>query len=115
MNKPVRSVAVDYGAEQAAMQVYLKQGAQRAFALGNRGPIRFAADGNVHPDILDAYWRRGFYIFEGVLAPDELADIEADVKGILDYSPHAAAGEIWRWDEAAGASMKDYNLLDLSI
>jgi hypothetical protein len=31
------------------------------------------------------------------------------------YRPHAAAGEIWRWDDAARASMRDYNLLDLSI
>ena len=31
------------------------------------------------------------------------------------YQPHAAAGLRLRWDEAAKASMKDYNLLDLSI
>jgi hypothetical protein len=31
------------------------------------------------------------------------------------YQPHATAGEHFRWDEAAKASMKDYNLLDLSI
>ena len=42
-------------------------GARRA--LGNRGPIRFTAAGQLHPDILDAYWRCGFYIFEGVLGP----------------------------------------------
>ncbi len=31
------------------------------------------------------------------------------------YRPHAAAGETYRWDAAAKAGMKDYNLLDLSI
>src|SRR5690606_33111398 len=31
------------------------------------------------------------------------------------YKPHAEAGEVWRWDEAARADIKDYNLLDLSI
>ena len=31
------------------------------------------------------------------------------------YQPHAAAGRDLRWDAAAKASMKDYNLLDLSI
>jgi ectoine hydroxylase-related dioxygenase (phytanoyl-CoA dioxygenase family) len=31
------------------------------------------------------------------------------------YKPHAEAGETWRWDEAAKAEIKDYNLLDLSI
>lgn len=71
----------------AAMRAYLAEGERRAFTLGNRGPIRFTADGKVHPDILDAYWRCGFYVFEGVLKPDELADIEADIKNILERLP----------------------------
>jgi len=79
--------AVDYGAEQAAMEAYLRDGERRAMALGNRGPIRFTPDGALHPDILAAYWRCGFYVFEGVLKPAELADIEADVKDILDRLP----------------------------
>jgi len=77
MNAPV---GVDNGPEEAAMRTYLAEGAQRAMALGNRGPIRFTADGKLHPDILDAYWRCGFYVFEGVLGAAELADIEADIK-----------------------------------
>jgi len=79
--------ATDYGPEEVAMRAYLRDGEQRAFALGNRGPIRFAADGAVHPEILEAYWRCGFYVFEGVLKADELADIEADVHDILDRLP----------------------------
>lgn len=74
-------------AQDAAMKAYLKAGEARAFALGNRGPIRFTADGTVHPDILDAYWRCGFYVFEGVLGADELADIERDIHEILDRLP----------------------------
>jgi phytanoyl-CoA dioxygenase PhyH len=70
------------------MQAYLRAGEERAFALGNRGPIRFEADGRLAPDILAAYWRCGFYVFEGVLAAQELADIEADVKEILERLPH---------------------------
>ena len=77
----------DYGPEQAAMQAYLRDGEKRAYALGNRGPIRFTADGKLHPEILDAYWRCGFYVFEGVLKRDELADIEADLKHMLDRLP----------------------------
>ncbi|WP_119420588.1 phytanoyl-CoA dioxygenase family protein [Desertibaculum subflavum] len=87
MSQALRQPAVDYGTEEAAMQAYLREGEQRAFALGNRGPIRLTADGKIHPDILDAYWRCGFYVFEGVLKPDELADIEADFKDILDRLP----------------------------
>src|ERR1700748_1972821 len=81
------TLTVDYGTEEAAMRAYLHGGEQRAFSLGNRGPIRFTAEGAVHPDILDAYWRCGFYVFEGVLQPDELADIEADLHAILDRLP----------------------------
>ena len=71
---------VDYGSEAVAMQAYLEAGEERARQLGNRGPIRFGADGLVHPDILEAYWRCGFYVFEGVLGAAELADIEADLR-----------------------------------
>jgi hypothetical protein len=81
------AVRADYGEQEAAMRDYLAQGERRAFSLGNRGPIRFTADGSLHPEILAAYWRCGFYVFEGVLAPDELADIEADLKSILDRLP----------------------------
>ncbi|MFO1081833.1 MAG: phytanoyl-CoA dioxygenase family protein [Reyranellaceae bacterium] len=78
---------VDYGSEEAAMQAYLREGERRAFALGNRGPIRFTADGALHPEIVAAYWRCGFYVFEGVLQADELADIERDLKDILGRLP----------------------------
>jgi hypothetical protein len=81
------STKVDYGAEEAAMQAYLRVGEQRAAALGNRGPIRFTDTGELHPEIAEAYWRCGFYIFEGVLKPDELADIEHDLHDILDRLP----------------------------
>ncbi len=85
MNAPV---PIDYGPEEAAMRAYLADGERRAFALGNRGPIRFTADGSVHPDILDAYWRHGFYVFENVLGAEELADIEADITtNVLDRLP----------------------------
>ncbi|MDE2580287.1 MAG: phytanoyl-CoA dioxygenase family protein [Rhodospirillales bacterium] len=87
MNKPIATVATTYGREEAAMRDYLRDGERRAFALGNRGPIRFTAAGQVHPDILDAYWRCGFYVFEGVLAADELADIEADFQAIRAALP----------------------------
>ena len=87
MNKPLTTPGVDYGPEEAAMREYLRAGEARAMALGNRGPIRFDADGRIHPDIVEAYWRCGFYVFEGVLQADELADIEADVQDILARLP----------------------------
>jgi hypothetical protein len=86
--------APDYGSEESAMQAYLRDGERRAFELGNRGPIRFDANGKLAQDILDAYWRCGFYVFEGVLRPEELADIEADVKSILDQLPREKGSRV---------------------
>ncbi|MGE0653235.1 MAG: phytanoyl-CoA dioxygenase family protein [Alphaproteobacteria bacterium] len=87
MSQAMRAQATDYGSEEAAMQAYLREGEERAYALGNRGPMRFTADGSVHPDILEAYWRTGFYVFEGVLGKEELAEIEADFHNLLERLP----------------------------
>src|SRR6185312_15442839 len=87
MNDSALPIEVDYGPEEAAMRRYLGEGEARAYSLGNRGPIRFTADGRISPDIIDAYWRCGFYVFENVLRPDELADIEADIHDILERLP----------------------------
>ncbi len=76
-----------YGSESAAMAAYLKQGEERAFALGNRGTVRYGPDGKLHPDILAFYWKNGFYIFENVLQQEELNEIEQDVLGIMDRLP----------------------------
>ncbi len=61
------------------MRVFLHEGEGRALALRNRGPLRFEADGSLPIDILAAYWRQGFYVFEGALGTEEVADIQADV------------------------------------
>jgi hypothetical protein len=87
MNKAFTASTVDYGPEEAAMRAYLREGERRAFDLGNRGAIRFTPEGKVHKDILEAYWRCGFYVFEGVLQTEELAEIEADLFDILDRLP----------------------------
>ena len=83
----IAATGTDYGTEEAAMQAYLRDGEERAFALGNRGPVRYTDEGQIHPEILEAYWRCGFYIFEGVIDSDELQDIEADLHDILDRLP----------------------------
>jgi hypothetical protein len=84
-NDPIRPPDPDW---QQAMQAYLREGEARAYALGNRGPIRYTDDGRVHPEILDAYWRCGFYVLEGVLPKAELAEIEADIReNVLERLP----------------------------
>ena len=87
MYRSSTAVAVDYGPHEAAMQAYLREGEARAMALGNRGPIRFDAGGALHPDIVAAFSRSGFYVFEDVLGAGELADIEADFHDILERLP----------------------------
>jgi ectoine hydroxylase-related dioxygenase (phytanoyl-CoA dioxygenase family) len=75
------------GDDEAVMQAYLRDGERRARALNNRGPLRFNADGSLDAEILDAYWRYGFYIFENVLGAGELADIERDLVDIMERLP----------------------------
>ena len=103
---------VDYGSEEAAMKAYLAAGERRAAALGNRGPIRFTASGELHPDILDAYWRCGFYVFEGVLRTEELADLEGDLREILARLPvERGAAVDAKGRPALAADCKGPNLL----
>ncbi len=87
MNRASTAAAADYGPHEAAMQEYLREGEERAMALGNRGPIRFDAGGALNSDILAAFSRCGFYVFEDVLRADELADIESDLHDILERLP----------------------------
>jgi hypothetical protein len=84
----MRQTAIDTQVnDKDAMQSYILSGEARAAKLGNRGPARFDENGKLHQNILDAYWRCGFYIFEGVLNPDELADIELDLFDIMERLP----------------------------
>ena len=83
----------DYGEAEAEMARYREAGTARALALDNRGPLRFGPDGSLHPAILESYWRHGFYVFEGVLGPEELAEIERDLADLLDRAPASPGAE----------------------
>ena len=69
------------------MEEYGRAAEARAYALGNRGPIRFTADGKLDPDILDSYWKHGFYVLQGVVGPEELTELRAAVDRTLDCAP----------------------------
>jgi len=71
----------------ATMSGYMRDGEQRARELGNRGPIRFDDNGEIHPEILDEYWRCGFYVFEGVFGEAEIDELRADVDRVLAGAP----------------------------
>jgi hypothetical protein len=72
---------------QARMAGYLNAGEARARAIGNRGPVRFGADGKLHADIAEAYWRHGFYIFEDVVSREEVEALRSDAMNMLQRAP----------------------------
>ena len=72
---------------QKVMEEYGRAAEARAYGLGNRGPIRFTSDGKLDPAILDAYWRHGFYVLQGVVGSEELAELRAAVDRTLDRAP----------------------------
>jgi hypothetical protein len=74
---------------ERAMSEYGRRAEARAHALGNRGPIRLGADGRLLPEILDSYWTHGFYVFQGVVGPDELSELRADIDAVLSRAPVA--------------------------
>ncbi len=68
---------------------YFRAGEERAHSLGNRGPLRFADDGTLHPEVLASYWEHGFYVLEGVLGGEELGDLRLELADLLDRAPVA--------------------------
>ena len=73
---------------------YRRAGEARALALGNRGPIRYNSDGTLHDDIVEAYWKHGFYVFENVISSSELADLERDALALLERVPIAPRSKV---------------------
>jgi hypothetical protein len=71
----------------AGMRAYHEAGQRRAAAIGNRGQVRFDSDGLLHPDIVAAYWRHGYYIFEGVIGTAELAELREGCMDMLARAP----------------------------
>jgi len=94
ISRSIDACASHYGTESAAMKAYLVNGQAKALALPNRGPIRFDKDGNIHPDILNAYSEFGFYIIEDVLSEEELKDIKADLADMRENFPVHMGAEV---------------------
>ncbi len=76
------------------MAAYLEAGMARAEAIGNKGPIRFDASGDLHPDIRAAYWRHGYYVFEGVVDAAEVAALRRDANEMLERAPVRPGAEL---------------------
>ncbi|MEP5321066.1 phytanoyl-CoA dioxygenase family protein [Marinobacter alexandrii] len=83
----IEACAAHYGENAQAMRTYLLCGHERAMQLDNRGPISFDGAGKLDPKIVDAYKKYGFYVFTGVLKPEELQDIEQDLEALKKRFP----------------------------
>jgi len=68
-------------------QDYVDAGIKRASKLGNRGPVRFGKDGKLAKDIVDAYRRTGFYVFENLVDADEIRLLQKEAEMLLDRAP----------------------------
>lgn len=90
---PLEASAADYGDDEREMARYRAEGTERALALGNRGPIRFDAQGRLDAAIIESYVEHGFYVFEGVLDAAELDDIEADLADLFARAPVTKGAE----------------------
>jgi ectoine hydroxylase-related dioxygenase (phytanoyl-CoA dioxygenase family) len=76
------------------MAAYQKEGLRRAQEIGNKGPARFDANGRLHPDILSAYWKHGYYIFEGVIDQAEVEALRRDAGDMLERAPVSPGGKV---------------------
>lgn len=112
IRKSIDACAAHYGDQSEAMRHYLIEGERAALAMDNRGPIRFDADGELAQDILQAYSRYGFYIFEGVLKEDELKDIIADLDAMRASFPSESGSPLTKEGKPAlGAGCQAPNLI----
>ena len=73
---------------------YFSEGAEKAYNLPNRGPIKFTKSGALDPKILESYWRYGFYVLENVVNPEELQNLVKDFENVMDRAPTKAGGRL---------------------
>ena len=76
------------------METYIREGEARAYALGNRGPIKLGPDGKLAREILEAYREHGFYVFENVVDGNELQELREDVEYVLSRAPVEPEAEL---------------------
>lgn len=110
--KSIEACAARYGEQAEAMRNYLLEGEKQAYAMDNRGPIRFDESGDLAQDILDAYSRYGFYVFTDVLLEEELEDIKQDLDAMRKSFPAEPFGKLTADGQPAlGADCQSLNLI----
>lgn len=76
------------------MAAYQQAGVKLANEINNRGPARFDANGKLAPEIVDAYWQHGYYIFEGVVSREEVEVLRRDANLMLEGAPVAPGATV---------------------
>jgi hypothetical protein len=76
------------------MEAYGREGMRRAREIGNRGPVRFDANGRLHPDVVSAYWQHGYYVFEGVIGQAEVDELRRDAGIMLEGAPVSPGAQV---------------------
>ena len=92
--RPCAAQPIASNDDAGAIEAYCRDGAARARALGNRGPIRFDAEGRIAADILESYYETGFYVCTNVVQGAELQALIAAFEAMLDNAP--AGAEPWK-------------------
>ncbi len=75
-------------------------------ALPNRGPLNVDDDGRVSPDVLEAYWKYGFYVLEGAISNVEMSELQSEFDELLSRAPVSssattdAMGRSFSYDES---------------
>ncbi len=64
-----------------------------ALDLPNRGPLSVDETGNVDSNVVNAYWKYGFYVLKHVLSKDEMADLSTEFDDLLQRAPTKTLGE----------------------
>lgn len=69
---------------------------EEALSLGNRGPVRFEADGSLAREITDGFSEHGFYVLEGVIGKTEIKALRKEVAYALAHAPVTLGAEVDR-------------------
>ena len=77
-----------------SIKSYCATGTQQALQLANRGPLEFDETGRVRADILDSYRQHGFYVFEGVIALEEIEILREQLDATLKRAPINSESEL---------------------
>lgn len=101
VTEPKKQTSLDDIAE------YCAKGIKRAAELGNRGPLEFDKNGNVVGDALEIYHEHGFYIFEDVIADEEIQTLRSEVDKTLAHAPVSPDSDLdANGDPAVGVEFK---------